>query len=79
MYIAFFHSIEKMYMAFQSYLLIIIIVTRLYLLKRSPIVKPFTLKHGFFVFQQCYVQKYVNAAGHLMYDLGCADHYVRVV
>lgn len=45
MYIAFFHSIEKMYMAFQSYLLII--VTRFYLLKRSPIVKPFTLKHGF--------------------------------
>lgn len=79
MYIAFFHSIEKMYMAFHSYLLIIIIVTRFYLLKRSPIVKPFTLKHGFFVFQQCYVQKYVNAAGHLMYDLGCADHYVRVV
>nr|XP_034319472.1 A-agglutinin anchorage subunit-like isoform X1 [Crassostrea gigas] len=26
--------------------------------------------------EQCYVQKYVNAAGHLMYDLGCADHYV---
>lgn len=41
----FFSFDRKMYMAFHSYLLII--VTRFYLLKKSPIVKPFTLKHGF--------------------------------